>query len=62
MLCLRSSYDLYVVVGLPQRVTFAAFDSFAVPRLGPPPSFGELPGAVDKDERIDQYSPIPLGE
>jgi hypothetical protein len=28
MLCLRGAYDLYVVVGLPQRVTFAAFDSF----------------------------------
>jgi hypothetical protein len=28
MLCLCRSNDLYVVVGLPQCVTFAAFDSF----------------------------------
>jgi hypothetical protein len=28
MLCLRSPKDLYVVVGLLQCVTFAAFDSF----------------------------------
>ena len=28
MLCLRRPCELYVVVGLPQCVTFAAFDSF----------------------------------
>jgi hypothetical protein len=28
MLCLRSPHELYVVVGLPQCVIFAAFDSF----------------------------------
>jgi hypothetical protein len=28
MWCLRSRHELYVVVGLPQCVIFAAFDSF----------------------------------
>ncbi|MDQ6880097.1 MAG: hypothetical protein M3082_20835, partial [Candidatus Dormibacteraeota bacterium] len=60
MWCLHSPYGLYVVVGLPQCVTFAAFDSFAgtptrrlalIPRGGwfesiAPAKEANLPGTV----------------